>query len=257
VVTGLFPLAQAVQRIGGGTVAVTDVVPAGADPGAYRLTPAQAAAVRGAAVVVMAGGFQPSLDEAAARTRSILDLQSRLGAPGPYVWLDPDLMARAVTLIAGALAAANPPAANAYRKNARGYAAEIASTGIDYQSTLSACPRRTFVTADNAFEAVAQKYDLTDLVAGAAVAPDPAQVGVEAGRVRTAGLTTVFSEPFVPTGTIDAVAAAAHVKVGVLDPLTGPPAGGWPDHADYVQLMEANLGTLSNALGCPNTETGM
>jgi zinc transport system substrate-binding protein len=257
VVTGLFPLAQAVQRIGGSTVDVTDVVPAGADPRTYQLSPAQVDAVRGAALVVEVGALQPSLDAAGAGTHSVLDVQARLGTPDPYVWLDPGLMTRAVTLIGTALAAANPAAASVYRKDVEGYAAEIASTGIDYESTLSTCPRRTIVTADDAFAAAARQYGLTDVVTGAAADPNPAQVGVDVKRVSAADLTTVFSEPFVPTDTIDAVAAAAHVKVRVLDPLTGPPAGGWPDHADYVQLMEANLGALSNALGCANTENGM
>ena len=72
-----------------------------------------------------------------------------------------------------------------------------------------------------------------------------------------AGITTLFSEPFVPSGTIQAVAAAAHVKVRVLDPLAGPPSGGWPHRVDYLQLMEANLGALNSALGCPDTSTGV
>ncbi len=45
VVTGLYPLAQAIQQVGGSTVSVIDVVPAGANPRTYRLGPAQIAAV--------------------------------------------------------------------------------------------------------------------------------------------------------------------------------------------------------------------
>ena len=111
------------------------------------------------------------------------------------------------------------------------------------------------MTADDAFAGMARRYGLTDEVVGTAAGPGgagPAAVAAAAGRVRAAGVTTVFSEPFVPDGTIQAVAAAAHAKVRVLDPLTGAPPAGWPHQADYLRLMEANLGALNGALGCPD-----
>jgi ABC-type Zn uptake system ZnuABC Zn-binding protein ZnuA len=257
VVTGLYPLAQAIAQIGGSKVAVVDVVPAGSDPRTYQLAAAQVSAVGAAAVVVeIGGGFQPSLEAAAIRAPRVVNLQSTLGSAATYVWLDPDLMRQAVSAIAAAMEAANPPAAGQYRDGAQAFSEAVASTGIDYQSTLSACPRRSFVTADDAFAGLARRYGLTDQVVGAAAAPDPASVAAAAARVKAAGLTTVFSEPFVPSGTVEAVAAAAHAKVRVLDPLSGAPPDGWPKQADYLRLMEANLGALNGALGCPDASTG-
>jgi ABC-type Zn uptake system ZnuABC Zn-binding protein ZnuA len=259
VVTGLYPLAQAIQQIGGTSVAVTDLVPPGSDPRTYRPTAAQIAELHNATVVVEVGGFQPAFDAAAQSARHVLDLGATLGTDDPYVWLDPDLMTRAVTAIASALEAANPLAAGAYRNGAEAFSASVASTGIDYESTLSVCPRRLIVTADSAFAGMAHQYGLTDEVIDSAVPPGSTQIAADVARIKTAGLSTVFSEPFVPTGAVQAVAAAAHVKVRVLDTLTGPPPppAGWPRHVDYIQLMEANLSTLNSALGCPDTSTGM
>ena len=235
VVTGLYPLTQAVEQIGQGKVAVTDVVPAGTDPTTYRLTAAQVAVVHRAAVESMA----------AALSSMEVDLRAALGATDPYVWLDPVVMGRALTVIAAALERANPPAASLYRNGAEGFGAEVASTGIDYESTLSACPRSTIVTPDGAFQAVASEYGLTDQIVGTAPIPEAAALAAAVERVSTAGLTTV-----------NALAIAAHLKVRVLDPLTGSPPEGWASQANYLTLMEANLGTLNNALGCPNTDTG-
>jgi len=261
VVTGLYPLAQAVEQIGGGKVAVTDVVPAGIDPTTYRLTAAQVAEVHDAAVVVeIGGGFQPSFEAAAegagTGAGALVDLRAALGPTDPYVWLDPAVMGRAVTLIAAAMERANPPAASLYRNGAEGFGAEVASTAIDYESTLSACPRSTIVTPDGAFQAVASQYLLTDQIVGTAPIPDATSLAAAVARVSAAGLTTVFSEPFADNGTINGLAIAAHLKVRVLDPLTGSPPEGWPSQANYLTLMEANLGALNNALGCPNTDTG-
>ena len=69
-------------------------------------------------------------------------------------------------------------------------------------------------------------------------------------------MTTAFVEPFVTAGTIDAVAVAAHLKLRTLDPLTGPPPAAWPPGANCISLMEANLGVLSAALGCPDQALG-
>jgi zinc transport system substrate-binding protein len=256
VVTGLYPLAQAAAQVGGAAVSVSDVVPAGSNPLTYRLSPAQITQVRRAAVVILAGpGFQPSLDAAASGARRVLDLGAALPTSDNYAWLDPALMVRAVSAIATALEGANPRAAGLYRNGARGFSAEVTSTGIDYQSTLSVCPQRTIVTADGAFVDMARSYGLTDQVIGPGDQSGPA-LQAAAAAARSADASTAFREPFVAAGSIEALANAAHLKVRVLDPLTGPPPGGWPPQANYIRLMEANLGALNGALHCPNTGIG-
>jgi ABC-type Zn uptake system ZnuABC Zn-binding protein ZnuA len=256
VVTGLYPLAEAARRIGGDAVSVRDVVPAGTDPRTYRLGPTQVAEVQRAAVVIVAGaGFQPSLEAAASSALRLVDLRAALPTDDPYVWLDPALMVRAISAIAAALEAANPAASIRYRDGARAFSAEVASTGIDYQSTLSVCPRRTIVTADGAFLGMARAYGLTDQIVGPS-ARGSAGVGADVAADVAGGATTAFREPFVTGDAISAVATAAHLKVRTLDPLTGPPPGGWPRQADYLRLMEANLGALNRALGCPDTGIG-
>jgi zinc transport system substrate-binding protein len=256
VVTGLYPLAQAAQQVGGPAVSVSDLVPAGADPRTYRLSPAQVAEVHQAGVVILAApGFQPSLDAAASGAHRVLDLRAALSTDDSYPWLDPQLMVRVVSATATALEAADPAASNLYRAGARAFSAEVASTGIDYQSTLSVCPRRTIVTADGAFRGMARAYGLTNQVISPAARTEP-DLGAAAAAARAAGAATAFREPFVAADAINAVAAAAHLKVRTLDPLTGPPPGGWPRQADYLRLMEANLGALNSALGCPDTGIG-
>ena len=257
VITGLYPLAQAIKQIGGSTVAVTDVVPAGVDPRQYRLSAAQVAAVHRAALVVDVAGFQPSLDAAAAQAPVVLDVRARLGTEDLYPWLNPALMSRAGPVIATALAAANPPAANSYRAGARGLRRchgvdrdRLPEHAVRLPPTYHRHPRRCLRRSSSAI-----RPDRSG--GGRRGPPRRAQVATLAGRVSAAGLTTVFSEPFVSPGTVNPVAAAAHAKVRTLDPLSGPPPGGWPRHVDYLELMEANLGALSAALGCPDTATGM
>jgi zinc transport system substrate-binding protein len=257
VATGLYPLAQAIEQIGQDKVSVTDVVPAGSDPTTFSLGPAQADQVRRAGLVVeIGGGFQPALEQAALGAPDVLQLRARLGTASPYVWLDPNTMQKAVDLMAAAMEAADPPAAGLFRQGAQAFDASVQSTGIDYESTLSACPRAIIFTADSAFAPMAGDYGLRDVAVGSSAAPSSMAVRDAANSVRAIGATTVFSEPWQPAGTVQAVAAAAGVKVRLLDTLEGPPPAGWPRQADYIKLMESNLGALSSALGCPNTATG-
>lgn len=265
VVTGLFPLAQAIEQIGQDKVTVTDVVPAGDDPTTYRLTAVQVAQVQDAPVVVdVGGGFQPSLEAAAAGRSEVagpsgaqvdVNLQTELRVRDPYVWLDPKVMGQAVNLIAAALERANPAAAPVYRDGARAFGEEVLSTGIDYSDTLLTCTRRMIVTPDGAFAAVASEYGLTDEIVGTASNPSAVALTAAANRLEP-DLTTLFAEPFADDGTITALAGARGLKDRVLDPLTGPPPGGWVGRTDYLSLMEKNLATLYNALGCPNADTG-
>ncbi len=257
VATSLYPLAQAIEQIGQSKVSVTDVVPAGSDPTTFTPGPDQAAQLRRAGLVVdIGGGFQPGFERAAIGAPDVLELQVKLGTASPYLWLDPNTMQEAVTLMAGAMEAADPAAAGLFRQGAQAFDASVQSTGIDYESTLSACPRATIFTADTAFAPMAADYGLRDVDVGSSAAPSVTAIRDAARSVQAVGATTVFSEPWQPSGTVDAVAAAAHVKVRLLDTLEGSPPGGWPPQADYIKLMESNLGALSSALGCPNTATG-
>jgi zinc transport system substrate-binding protein len=257
VVTGLYPLAQAVAAIGTNEVVVTDVVPSGVDPLTYQLTPAETATVHQAALAVVVGdGFQASMETAASGARAEVALRQVVRTTDPYVWLDPPVMHQAVDAIAAALARVDPAEAGHFREGATAFADEVDSTGIDYESTLSACPRQVIVTADGAFSAMAATYGLTDHVVGTASHPSAGAVSAAASAATAGSVTTAFEEPFAGSGTVEAVARAAHLKVRTLDPLAGPPPGGWPHSANYITLLESDLGTLNNALGCPDTSTG-
>jgi zinc transport system substrate-binding protein len=255
VVTTAFPLAQVVGLIGGGRAHVTDLVPPGSDPFTFRPTPAEDTEIQRAGLFVMAGqSVQPGVSADTATARPRLDVGTVTSEA--YYWLDPQAMRQAIPAIETAMERAGPANAGSFRAGARALEVELDSTGIDYQSTLSTCPRRTLFAADGAFSAVARRYDLDFTALGAVPAPDAATITAESASVRSAGATTVFAETWVSASTVDAVAAGAGAKVRTLDTLLGPPPGGWPRQANYLNLLEANLGRLNDALGCAGSGAG-
>ena len=258
VATGLYPLAQAAEQIGDGRAVTDDVVPAGEDPLSYRPDAGAAAAVSNSALVLLGPeGLQPQIDGLAAGSRpghTVVHLAPASG--GAYFWLDPHSMRQVLPAIAAAMEAADPPDAATFREGARAFEDALGSTDIDYQSTLSTCPRRDVFAPDLSFAHVAATYGLAFHAIGTAEPPPSGTVKSAAAAVSEAGATTIFEETWVPDATVRAVAAAAGVKVRRLDTLIGPPPGGWPRQATYLNLLEANLGALSSALGCPDMGAG-
>jgi ABC-type Zn uptake system ZnuABC Zn-binding protein ZnuA len=253
VVTGLYPVAQAIEQIGQSKVNVTDVVPSGENPLTYRLTAADASQVRAANLVVDVGrGFQPSFEAAAAGNAHVLSVGAVMRTSNPYFWLDPNLMPLAISRMASAMEKADPQAAPVFRQGLADLADEVNSTNIDYENTLSTCPRQTIFTANEAFADMARDYGLQNVLVGTGPTLPPS-LGSE---VQSSGTTTIFYEPWVSTAGVAAAAKEFHLKARQLDTLAGPPPGGWPSHATYINLLEANLGALSRALGCPDTSTG-
>jgi zinc transport system substrate-binding protein len=253
VATGLWPLEQAATLIGGDKVAVDDVVPAGDDPLHYRPTAADTRVLAGAGLVLLVGGgFQPALEAAAAGAPHVARLEATLGASDPYLWLDPATMGRMVTAVTDAMAAANPAAAALYRRNADGLKAQVQSLGIDFASTLSACPGTEIVTPDPALTAVASANGLTDLVV--AGSPSPADIDAVRGAHAAGRRIALLREPWVSNTGVAQVAAATGLAVHDIDTLAGPPTGGTPAEDTYFAGMEQDLGTIATALGCNTSE---
>src|SRR3954451_9834960 len=94
VVASFYPIAWAVQQVGGDRVTVTNLTPAGAEPHDLELTPDQIDEVLDAQVVFELGrGFQPAVEDAAAqRDGPTVQLLPR-GTKDAHIWLDPVRMA--------------------------------------------------------------------------------------------------------------------------------------------------------------------
>src|SRR5687768_17501741 len=80
VVAAFYPVAYAVERVGGRFVNVTNLTPVGAEPHDVELTPEERDQIEDARVVfVMGNGFQPAVEKAArARQRGTVELLKTL-----------------------------------------------------------------------------------------------------------------------------------------------------------------------------------
>lgn len=275
-VAGFYPLHHLATRVGGATVAVTNLAQPGAEPHDMELTPPQLDAVRAAELVVYVRGVQPAVDEAVgARGDRLFDLATEVplapladddhaaeeegggeehtgaGAGGdldPHLWLDPTRYALAGEKLAARLGALDPPRAATYTANAAAFRAELHRLDVEFRTGLATCARRDVITNHAAFGYLTRRYRLRQIpISGLSPEeePTPRRLAEVAALAKERKATTVFFETLVSPKVAETVAAQAGARTAVLDPVEGVAEG-----EDYLSVMRRNLATLRAALEC-------
>ena len=271
VAASFYPVAFAAQKVGGTRVDVTNLTPIGAEPHDLELNSEQLDRLLEAKVAfVLGNGFQPALEKAAERRDgSTVDLlptlvdargkkvakEGKTGGLDPHVWLDPILMSQLVAEVERGLSAADPKGAATYEKNAQALQGRLGALDTRYRDRLTGCSRDLLVTSHEAFGYLANRYRLRqEGVAGLSpdAEPDPARLGDLAQLSRDQGVTTVFTEETVSPRIAQTLARdAGGLRTEVLSPLESLTKRERDGKADYFTLMDANLGKIASALGCP------
>ena len=271
VAAAFYPVAFAAQKVGGTLVGVANLTPVGAEPHDIELNSEQLDRLLDAKIAfVLGNGFQPAVEKAAdRRDGATVELLPKLvdakgkkvaaegkeGGLDPHVWLDPVLMSQLVGEVERGLAAADPNGAATYERNARRLQDQLAALDTRYRDRLTACARDLLVTSHEAFGHLASRYGLRqEGVAGLSpdAEPDPARLGELAELARDHGVTTVFTEETVSPRIARTLAReAGGLRTEVLSPLESLTKRERDDKADYFTLMDANLGKIATALGCP------
>lgn len=271
VVAAFYPVAFAVQTVGGNRVDVTNLTPVGAEPHDLELSSDDLDRMLSARVAfVLGGGFQPAVEQAARRRDKpaiellpkLVDTQGKKvakageqGGVDPHVWLDPVLMSQLVGEVEHGLAAADKKGAATYERNAAALQQKLAELDARYRERLTGCARDLLVTSHEAFGYLASRYGLRQQgVAGLSpdAEPDPARLGELAQLARDQGVTTVFTEATVSPRIARTLARdAGGLRTEVLSPLESLSKRESKRHENYFTLMDANLTKLETALGCP------
>ena len=257
VVAGFYPIAYAAQDIGGATVSVQNLTPAGAEPHDLELRPSDVVSIQRADLVLYLGeGFQPAVEKAVKSTHAhgvdlLAGFRLRSGkdeqghqALDPHVWLDPLRYAELASRIGGALGRPRATAA---------FVARLRALDAQYRAGLARCSRKTIVTSHAAFGYLAARYGLTQLALeglSPEAEPSPKALAKHIAEVRRSQATTVFFETLVSPKLAQTVARDAHVKAAVLDPIEGLSPDALHQGATYFTVMRSTLATLRLALGC-------
>jgi zinc transport system substrate-binding protein len=275
VVASFYPIAFAVQQIGGARVSVTSLTKPGVEPHDVELTAKDVGRVVSADLVVYAGGFQPAVDTAVEQEGlghaldvaplAHLDLlatdeaasHDHAGdshtdaATDPHFWLDPERYADVATAIGRRLGEVDSAHAAEYSANAAAFTGRLADLDRDFRAGLAACANPDLVTSHAAFGYLSQRYGLTQVaIAGLSpeVEPSAAQLARVADFVKEHHVTTIYAETLGEPEFADTISRSTGARLATLDPLeglTGESAGN-----DYFEVMRANLDVLRAGQGC-------
>lgn len=264
-------LADITRNVSGDRLPVDSLLPVGADPHAYQITPADTAKIHSSAVLVQNGleyeHFLDAILESADGNRLIITASEGLAprrAPGadkgqgmeagdPHMWLDPILVIAYVENIRDGLIQADPQGEAIYTANAEAYIAQLRELDAWIRMQVESIPaeRRLLVTNHEALGYFADRYGL--IVVGTiipslstAASASAQELAAVIEQVRSTGAPAIFLGDVENPNLASQIAMETGVKVVDtlhLESLTdGPPAG------TYIEMMQFNVMQIVEAL---------
>ena len=254
-----------VSNVGGDQIALTVLMPVGADPHSFEPTPTDVMAVSRAHVVFANGlGLEEFLDELienAGGDRPVvpvsLGIEVRtLEGKGvdPHVWFSPVNVVVWTENIQRALAALDPAHREGYETNARRYIRELEALDEWIEAQVANIPpdRRKMVTDHRAFGYFADRYGLE--MVGAVVKsfstvaePSAQELAALEETIRQYDVPAIFVGINVNQALVQRVAEDTGIRlVPLYTGSLGPPGSG---AETYLDLMRFNVNAIADGLG--------
>lgn len=279
VAAAFYPLQEAVERIGGDKVDVTDLTPPGTSPHELELSPKTLADLDSAQIVFYLGyGFQKevekaigSLDDDVVKVNLLEGLPLRSASdpiPGvkgevdgevlttgkdPHAWVDPALFTEMAREIQKDLIEVDPDNADYYETEGAKYISSLEELDESFAGRLENCQSKAVVTSHAAFGYLTDRYGLIQApIAGISPddEPDPKSLAATAEFARANGVQVVYFETLVPKDLSETVASEIGARTDALDPVEGLTEEDLDSGKDYASVMTENLNRLEKGLGC-------
>lgn len=244
VMTDIAPIQSLVARVMQDVSTPGVVLPPGASPHDYTFRPSDAARMAQADLIIWVGpGLTPWLSdpiETLAPDAAKLELLATSGwtalplrmdaafADGddpagidPHVWLDPSNAAVFMTLIAGALASADPEHAAVYNANAAAAQGEMASLKTGTLDLLAPYAGGAYIVPHDAYQYFESAFAMP--AAGAisltdAGTPGPARITGLQARVAIGAITCVLTDPQTSPEWTELLRDGSIAKTAFVDP---------------------------------------
>ena len=247
VVVTILPQAEFVERIGGGRVDITVMVPPGASPHTYEPTPSQMTELSEAELYAKVGSgveFELTwMDKLVAQNKGMLVVDCSEGirlqemvsgdshenegdeheheSMDPHIWMSPLNAQTMVRNIAGGLIRINPDNRPYYEENRDAYLAELAQLDQDIRDGLSGVKNRVFMVYHPAFGYFASAYNLTMLpIEAEGKEPTPAGLQHLIEQAKEHNIRVVFAAPQFNPQSARVIADAIEGRVVLINPLS-------------------------------------
>jgi len=273
VVTSIFPIGDLARQIAGELARVEVLLPSGASPATFDVTPRQLQDLEGAVLFFMIGGgldeWVSHFPEASGGRAPVVRLSDGIalraeedegeveedhghdhGSGNPHIWLDPILVRdRILPHLEEGLRGAFPNQAELIRHRTDDLADSLTALDEEIREELRPLTNRAFITTHSAWTYFAARYDLEEAgVIHASPGQEPSSRALAAllDVARARGIKCLFTEPQLGAVAARALATELSLPTCMLDPLGGPEV---QDRGGYFQLLRFNTQQLVMGLG--------
>lgn len=265
----IFPAAEIVRRVAGPDARVIQVLPPGASPHTFDLTPGQVRKLQDVRLVFKIGGIDDWVDSVAESLprASMVTLDKGIalrpfheeghGHAGhgtgrglendPHYWLSAANGAIMARTVAGALSACDPVHASRYQANYLRLARELSALHAELQNELSGLTNRRLIVFHDGWRYFAAAYGLEIAAVFQAAPgrePTPRELQGLYAQARRYRIKAVFSEPQLPAASLQPLLQDLGLRLVVLDPLGGAAGGD-----SYAALLRRIARAIHRALG--------
>jgi zinc/manganese transport system substrate-binding protein len=275
-------LGDLVRQVGGDQINVDVLIPLGADPHDFEPSAAQAAQLRDASLIVANGlgleeRLESALDGAQKDGVPVFDVGEELdplplsaadekeghaeeeagghGSEDPHVWLDPERMAKAASLVATQLATTIGLDAAPFQQRAATYADAARVAEAEARALLAELPadQRKLITNHDALEYFAERFNLevigTVIPGGSTLAePSAADLSELVALVKANNVKAIFSESTVSSKLIESLAREVGSRVSVIELSTDTLGEPGSPTATYPGLIVTTARLIANGL---------
>lgn len=238
VATTIAPLAEFVRAVGGDRVAVTVVVPPGAEPHTFEPTPSLMVDMSKADLYVMNGaGLEFWIDRLLQANKDMTVIDSSKGIDlisesedemDPHIWISLKNAAVQVQNVCSGLIQVDPANKDYYSQNRNSYLEQLKALDEELNSSFAASKKKIFVVHHPAWTYFARDYALEQVpLMDNEKEPGPKYLSQVIDLARQNNISTIFIEPEFNPKSAEVIAKEMNASITTLDPLA----------ADYLNNM--------------------
>ena len=264
----IFPAVDIARHIAGPDNRVIQILPAAASPHTFDLTPGKVRELQSARIIFKIGAVDDWIDGVADSLPQavIISLQKNISLRpaqeeghshgtgktshhedfDPHYWLSAENGVIMAQTISETLAKADPDRADEYRRNYRAYALELANLHQELMHAFAGLANRRMIVFHDAWRYFAAAYGLEIAAvfqASPGREPTPRDIQKLYSQVKRFGIKAIFSEPQLPTASLEPMVQDLGLQLVVLDPL-----GGSSPADSYAGMLRRNARAIRRAL---------
>ena len=259
--TTFYPLYDFTKKIVGGNAQVENLIPAGAEPHDFELSPKQAAKIYDADIFIFLGeSMEPWAKKMAEdlNKKGVTVIEAGKGLienNDPHIWLDPVLAGKMAQSIYDGVVSADKGHEQYYKNNMTGLIQKLDELDKSFGQIVSGSIRKDIVTFHGILGYAARRYGFNQVaITGLSPQeePSPKKMAELIEFCRTKDIKYIFTEPGGSLKLSETLARESGTRILELNPLGTLRMDEMKAGEDYFSIMEKNLEVLKTALGFEN-----